>query len=112
MTAQNLPQHYKFEMFSRRAFQGVAIAFILLTLFLIVNFIFLDPPEIGYWTLISYLTVSFGGAMGGIFFYLLQPFRNMGGWKKAAANVLSCIVYIIGLWISLVIALALTGLWD
>jgi hypothetical protein len=55
--------------------------------------------------------VPIAGAMGGVAYYVLDNLRRYGGWRKNAANILSVIVYTIGLWLGTVLGLAGT-LWD
>jgi hypothetical protein len=69
-------------------------------------------PEWGpYWRIRPLLVTPFAGAMGGLVYYYLDYFRIQGGWKKLFANVLSFVIFFIGLWMGIVLGLAGT-LWD
>lgn len=95
---------------SKRALQGAGIALVLVLLF-----IFLlggEDLDYGVWVFLPMITVPAGGALGGIFYYLMDHLRYQGGWKKVLANISSILVYILSLWISLAAALNVTGHWD
>ncbi|GAB3835604.1 hypothetical protein GCM10028821_32300 [Hymenobacter jeollabukensis] len=68
--------------------------------------------KFGLWTVLPLLTVPVAGAFGGLLYYLLDYLRYQGGWQKAVANVVSLVAYGVLLWLSLVAAFAVTGLWD
>ncbi|MBK1439427.1 hypothetical protein JHJ32_05475 [Parapedobacter sp. ISTM3] len=87
---------------------GAGIALILISLFL---FAAGDPnPDWGkLWMVRPLLIVPSAGAMGGIFYYVMNPMRYRGGWKKLSANLLSLVVYVIVLWLGTV--LGLDGTW-
>jgi predicted membrane channel-forming protein YqfA (hemolysin III family) len=109
MTEQNEFQHSLHpQSLGERAWQGAGIALVLLAIFL------LSPEDIDYgvWVILPMITVSVGGALGGIFHYLMDRLRCQGGWKKMMANIFSILVYILLLWLSLVAALNVTGHWD
>jgi hypothetical protein len=91
-----------------RALQGAGIALVLLMIFLLL------PKNIVYgsWVLWPMLTVAIGGACGGIFYHLTGFLRSQGGWIKVAVIILCVLVYIVGLWLSLVYGLSVVGLWD
>jgi hypothetical protein len=58
------------------------------------------------------LIITSGGAVGGIFFYLMGFHWFPTGNKKLIAIILSIILYFVTLWISAVLAFALTGDWN
>jgi H+/Cl- antiporter ClcA len=94
----------------KRMLIGAIIALVLISLFLYgVN----NPkPEWGkFWMLRPLLIVPFAGAMGGLFYHLLEKFRNKGGWWKILAILASVIGYIIILWLGTILGLDGT-LWD
>jgi hypothetical protein len=66
----------------------------------------------GKWVFLPMLTVSIAGACGGAFYYLADYFRIQNGWNKLLVNIVSLLCYVAGLWLSLVFALSLVGLWD
>jgi hypothetical protein len=113
MTTDNqLPQSFNLHAVAKRALQGAGLALALVVSFLAFVLIAAEDARLGIWVLTPMLTVTFAGACGGIFFHLLSPARRNGGWKKAVANTASFLVYIVALYLSLVIGLAIVGLWD
>ena len=70
-----------------------------------------DPAWETYWWIRPLLVMAFAGAMGGLFYHLMEPFRAKGGWQTVAAFVICAIVYIIGLWMGSVLGLVGT-LWN
>lgn len=70
-----------------------------------------DPAWPKFWMVKPLIIVPLAGAMGGLFFYLMQPFRYKGGWQKIVATIICLIVYIIGLWLGTVLGLNGT-LWN
>lgn len=112
-TPHNLQQRLHAKYIGIRALQGAALAFALISLLLIVIY-FTSKGDAGFgnWVLIPLFTVTVGGAFGGIFYYLMDHVRYHGGWKKIFANILSVLAYIVSLYLSLIIALNITGHWD
>jgi hypothetical protein len=94
----------------KRMLIGAFIGFVLITLFLMSAG---EPnPDWGKWWRIKPMTmVPFAGAMGGVFYYIMDPFRVQGGWKMIVANIVSVLVFIIGLWMGSVLGLNGTY-WD
>lgn len=87
---------------------GIALLLILIFLLPVDN----TPQAWGkYWMVRPILVVPIAGAMGGLFYALMDPIRQQGGLKKILINTISLIVYIIGLWMGTVLGLAGT-LWD
>ncbi|MES2828050.1 MAG: potassium transporter KefB [Bacteroidota bacterium] len=69
-------------------------------------------PEWGaFWKIRPLIVTPFAGAMGGLVYYFMDHLRVEGGWKKVLANIVSILVFIIGLWMGIVLGLAGT-LWD
>src|SRR5688572_5255781 len=94
----------------KRALQGAGIAFLLMCIFLVVarkGKMDLEP-----WEFLAVASVTIGGACGGIFYNVMDIFRIQGGWKRKMANVISVLVYIVGLYLSLVLSLNATGQWK
>jgi ABC-type transport system involved in cytochrome c biogenesis permease subunit len=92
----------------KRAATGAGIGLLLIGVFL---FGVHDPnPEWGrYWMIRPMVIVPLAGATGGAFFHLmLERFRGSG---RIFAIIVSCIVFIIGLWMGFVLGLDGT-LWD
>lgn len=98
------------ESLGKRALQGAGIAFPLILFFIIL----LGGKDLDYglWVFLPMITVSAGGAFGGIIYYLMDHLRYQGGWKKTLANLFCLLVFIILLWLSLIAALSVTGHWD
>ena len=94
----------------KRMLQGAAIALLLITIFLFGA----GEPDPGWsklWIITPLLIVPLAGAMGGVFYYIMDYLRHQGGWKKALAIIMSLIVYIVGLWLGTVLGLDGT-LWN
>lgn len=96
--------------YNKRALQGAAIAFVLISIFLLGT----GEPDPAWgktWYLRPLVFVSLAGATGGVFYYFMDRLRYQGGWNKLLANILSLLVYIIGLWVGTVLGLD-GSLWD
>ncbi|SHG91980.1 hypothetical protein SAMN05443549_108128 [Flavobacterium fluvii] len=93
-----------------RMLQGSGIALILIAVFLLRSG---EPnPEWGkFWMVKPLIMVPLAGATGGVFFYYLDNLRYKGGWRKVVANLLSLVIYIIGLWMGTVLGLNGT-MWN
>jgi len=94
----------------KRMLQGAGIAFILIVFFLLQAG---EPkPEWSkLWMIRPLIIVPFAGAMAGVFYYCMDNLRYQGGWKKIVANIISLLVFIIGLWLGTVLGLDGT-LWN
>lgn len=64
------------------------------------------------WMYFPLLIIPSGGAVGGIFFYLMGFHWFPSGNKKLIAIIFSTLLYFVILWLSSVMAFALTGHWD
>ncbi|WP_207505695.1 potassium transporter KefB [Telluribacter humicola] len=86
-----------------RMLLGAGIATTLLLIFMIIG----GKPNPGpkTWMILPFLTVPFGGALGGLVYYLLDFMRYQGGWRKSLANVLSLLIYILLLAATLIVGL-------
>ncbi|KAA9327535.1 potassium transporter KefB [Hymenobacter busanensis] len=112
MTAQpHLPTSLHPSPLSKRLAQGAGLAFVLIALFMAV-FASGANLKFGLWAILPLLTVPVAGAFGGLLYFLLDYLRCQGSWQKVVANVFWALAYCAGLWISLVAAFAVTGLWD
>lgn len=89
---------------TKRMIQGAAIALILIVIFLLRAG---EPnPEWGkLWRIKPLIIVPLAGASAGVFYYLMDHFRQQGGWKKVLVNILSLMVGIIALWLGTVLGL-------
>jgi len=94
-------------MLVKRALQGAALALVLVSILIVAG-----PGMDESWVLVPMSLVTFGGACGGVFFHLAHTIRQLRNWSKAWINFLCLLVYIAGLYFSLVYALSLTGHWD
>ncbi len=74
--------------------------------------IFSREPQLEAWMLFPSILIPTGGAIGGSFFYLMGFHWFPQGKKKLFALLFSTIAYIGALWISAVLAFALTGDWN
>jgi hypothetical protein len=95
----------------KRALLGAGIALVLITIFIFAG----GDPNPGSWPKLWFIrpliVVPIAGAMGGVFYYLMDNLRYQGGWRKFLANLVSLIIYIIGLWFGTIAGLAGT-LWN
>ena len=108
MTQQDQLQQ---EVFSKtllkRMLQGAAFALLL------VMIIILTGPGLDEdWVLVPISFVTAGGALGGLFYHVADYVRLQRNWSKVWINILCVIVYLIGLYLSLILALDRVGLWD
>ncbi len=95
---------------ARRMLVGAIPAVILMALF--VSGVDNPDPAWGkYWMVRPLLVIAFAGAMGGLFYHLMEHFRQMGGWQKGLSIVACIVVYIVGLWMGSVLGLVGT-LWN
>lgn len=84
---------------------------------LIVILIFILPvrhpnPDWGkLWMIKPLIITPLAGGMGGLFYSFMDAVRHEGGFKKIGANILSLLVFIIGLWMGIVLGLDGT-LWN
>ncbi|HEX8516347.1 MAG TPA: potassium transporter KefB [Bacteroidia bacterium] len=95
---------------TKRILLGAGIALTLIIAFLLAA----GEPDPAWgksWMLKPLLIVPFAGACGGIFFHITDTIRQRGGWRKIAVNILSAIVYIVGLWMGFVLGLNGT-MWN
>jgi hypothetical protein len=88
---------------------GWFIALVLISLFLYSA----NPnPAWGQYYFIRPLIITpLAGAMGGLFFYIMDPMSVESGWKRFVASFICFIVYMIGLWLGFVLGLDGTY-WD
>jgi hypothetical protein len=64
------------------------------------------------WMYYPLTIIPIGGAVGGTFFYLMGFHWFPEGKSKLIAVIFSTALYFIGLWISAVMAFAVTGHWN
>jgi hypothetical protein len=64
------------------------------------------------WMYYPLTIIPIGGALAGAFFYLMGFQWFPAGTKKLIAIIFSTILYFSAIWISAVMAFAITGHWD
>ena len=69
------------------------------------------PDWPAYWRVWPLLITPLAGALGGAFYYFMDPLRKSGGWRKIVANIISIVVYVIGLWFGIILGLHGT-MWN
>lgn len=109
-TINNNSANKRSTIIAKRMLIGAAVALALISIFLygVEN----TKPEWGkLWILRPLIVVPLAGAMGGLFYHMMDIIRLKGGWNTIAANLISFIVYIIAIWMGTVLGLAGT-LWD
>lgn len=112
MTQQNESQNQPIHTASvgKRMLVGAGIGFILIAFFLI-GAGEPDPHWPTLWWMRPLLAVPAAGALGGLFYYNMDPLRSQGGWRTALSYGLSLLVYLLVLWLGTVLGLAGT-MWD
>jgi hypothetical protein len=105
---QNQPIHAASA--GKRMLQGAGIALILIIVFLL-SAGEPDPSWPKLWMIKPLIIVPLAGALGGVFYYNMDPLRSQGGWRTALAYILSLVVYIVVLWLGTVLGLNGT-MWD
>lgn len=81
--------------------------------FSLLLFIIITKEEMmELWMLVPLILIPNGGAVGGIFFYLMGFIWFPKGNQKLIAIIFSTILYFVAIWISAVIAFNFTGHWD
>lgn len=111
MTTTNITSPNKRSaLIAKRMLVGAAVALAIISIFLYG--VEHTKPEWGkLWMLRPLIVVPLAGAMGGLFYHMMDIIRVRGGWNTIAANLISFVVYVIGLWMGTVLGLAGT-LWD
>lgn len=64
------------------------------------------------WMLAPLILIPMGGAVGGVFFYLMGFLWFTHGKQKLVAIIFSTILYFVAIWMSAAIAFNFTGHWD
>ncbi|MBW3470402.1 hypothetical protein [Arthrospiribacter ruber] len=86
---------------------GAAIPLIGLTAMIITK-----EDQLELWMFFPLIIIPLGGGFGGAFFYLMGFYWFPSGNRKLVAIIFSTIFYFVALWISAVMAFAITGHWD
>ncbi|MBN8685858.1 MAG: hypothetical protein J0M10_02525 [Chitinophagales bacterium] len=99
-----LKQAFRAPSLSKNMLTGATIGLALIGLFLFKA----DAPDPEWprlWMLRPLLIVPFAGAMGGLFFTFMEPWRKKSGWIKAAAYIICLLVTLAGLFMGIVLGL-------
>lgn len=76
-------------------------------------FIIITKEEmIEQWMLVPLILIPLGGALGGMFFYLMGFRWFPKGNQKLIAIIISTILYFVAIWISAVLAFNFTGRFN
>ena len=69
-------------------------------------------PEWGaYWKVRPFIITPMAGALGGFCYYLLDNITLERGWNPIWTNMLSMLIFVVGLWMGIVLGLVGT-LWN
>lgn len=101
---QHLKHTFKSRSLVRNMLTGATIGLMLIG-FLLYKAEDPDPEWPRFWVIRPLLLVPFAGAMGGLFYTFMEPWRNKNGWIKAAAYLLCLIVFLMGLFMGTVLGL-------
>lgn len=110
MNLRDEQRHLHAGSLTKRALQGAGIALVLIALFLISAGQG-NPEWPKYWQVRPLLVVPLAGAVGGMIYYYFDYLRIEGGWKRFGADVMSLLIYFIGLWLGFVLGLDGT-MWN
>ncbi|TWR31492.1 potassium transporter KefB [Mucilaginibacter pallidiroseus] len=105
MAAIDTAQRNQSGPLGKRILQGAGVGLIIVSTFLLQTGE-PDPTWNKYWVLRPLLVMTFAGAMSGVFYYLMGNMRSKGGWHTVLANVLSFVVFAIGMWMGMVLGFA------
>jgi len=83
-----------------------------LPLFCLLLIILTKDDHFEPWMFYPITIIPVGGAIGGAFFYMMGFQWFPTGSRKLVAIIFSTILYFVALWISAVMAFAITGHWD
>jgi hypothetical protein len=110
MTDNNNLTAKPFPPLAKRMLIGASIGLVLIAAFLF-SAGEPNPAWPTFWMIKPLIMVPLAGSCGGLFYHLMDPIRNKGGWKKILINAFSVLVYIIGLWLGTVLGLNGT-MWN
>ncbi|UOK42339.1 MULTISPECIES: hypothetical protein [Flavobacterium] len=118
MEAQN-ELHYRLpnEPLGKLVLQGAGIALLLAIIFLSIIF---SVGEVlngktfwqGVWQFLPLVTVTAGGALGGMVYYAMVQIWNPSGWRRELATIFSLLFYVLLLWLCLIVGFSATRQWD
>lgn len=110
MTWQNESlQVFQSKLLIKRAGLGAGIALLLVSIFLLI----ISKGNIGPLMLVPLSIVPVAGAIAGACYFIqMELFRNWATWLRVSLNSLGVLAYLVVLFLSLVYALSLIGLWN
>jgi len=111
MTAKNnLTSQPNGASIAKKALIGAILGLVLILIFVLQ--VKSPKPEWGqYWMVRPFIITPLAGAAAGVINALMDKWRTQSEGKKLLANILTVVVYIIGLWMGMVLGLDGT-LWD
>lgn len=112
VTENNIRQHLSRASLQRGALIGASAAFILVGGFLSILLIGAGNMSLGAWIIPPVAIASFGGTIGGLSYCIMRHFIPMQGWKRTILDILFVLTFLAGLWLCMVLGLAMVGLWD
>jgi len=90
-----------------RALQGAVLAAFLLFMLVLVA----TGGELESWVFAPLASVMIGGAVGGIVFFLVDPWQYQGS-KRLVATIFCILFFLASGYFSLIPGLSYVGLWD
>lgn len=84
---------------------GAILGFLLIVLFLWTAGSEPHPSWPRFWWIRPLIVVPFAGAMGGLFYHIMGYWRKQGGGIRVIADIISLLVFCIGLWLGFVLGL-------
>ena len=93
---------------AKRALLGTGIGLVLISIFLLSAGEG-NPAWPRFWMVRPLLVVPLAGAVGGLFYHIMDPLRRLGVSGKIWAAALSLLAYLVILWLGTV--LGLDGTW-
>lgn len=113
MVAENkLPLNSQSAALLKPALYGALVAFILVGGFLTFLLLVGNDMELGAWILPPLAIATASGAIGGMSYGLMRRYFHFEGWKMAITHTVFVLFFLAGLWLSMVLGLAMVGLWD
>ncbi len=97
-------------LIAKRMIVGAAIALILISA-LLLTIKNANPAWGKLWFLKPLVVVPLAGAMGGLFYHLMESLRKRVGWNNIIITTISILVYLFILWAGTILGLDGT-LWN
>ena len=117
ITINTVKKNFVLQTFNSYILKGAGLALLLATVFLLFifnigNVMKGKPFWDAAWQLLPIITVTIGGAGGGILFYLFLRLFPTSGRTKTLMLILASLGYMVILWMSLILGFSATGLWN